>query len=620
MASNDPSHHGPLLSDRPKPGPSGQDSKPLFGSDAFATQLSRLNLSYIALVPGSSYRGLHDSLVNHNGNTAPEMLITLHEEHCISIAHGYAKVARRPMAAALHANVGLMHASMAIYNAWCDRVPILILGATGPLDAERRRPWIDWIHTAQDQAALIRNHVKFDDQPHGVEAGMKSLIHAYVASTSKPCAPSYVCFDLALQEDPILEPERLQYPETSRLVAAAIERPGPSIEDVLRIVAALSEAKNPLFLLGRMGTGSQREWDERIALVEKFDGRVLTDIKQPAPFPYPHALQPTASSIFLSPASQALLRQADVILSFDWVDLAGDLHAAGMAAPAAEQTTIIHISLDSILQNGWSKDHFALPPADMRVLADVDKTLASILTASESIPAKTSAWETQPPPSPPPPPSHPHPNPDPEANITLPDLARALYTTLPPSSTSLVRIPLAFPGSLLQITHPLAFLGLDGGAGLGSGPGQIIGTALALHEAGNPQNLTTVGILGDGDYLMASSALWTAARYNLPCLVIVANNGSYYNDEVHQERVAKRRQRPVENRYIGMRLDSPPPDLQRIAEGHGCAVVRKEQVTRLGELEGAMRDAVEQVRRGKCVVLDVRVLPEGYAEGMSEKE
>src|ERR1700752_3146398 len=146
-----------------------------WGCDALAELLSRLGLRYVALVPGSSYRGLHDSLVNYGGNREPRMLVCLHEEHAVAIAHGYAKVTGRPMAVAIHSNVGLMHASMAIYNAWCDRVPMLIIGATGPVDRPRRRPWIDWIHPSADQGALIRPYCKWDDQPASVEAALDSL-------------------------------------------------------------------------------------------------------------------------------------------------------------------------------------------------------------------------------------------------------------------------------------------------------------------------------------------------------------------------------------------------------------------------------------------------------------
>src|SRR3954453_16541592 len=121
-----------------------------WGSDTVALMLRELDLPYVALNPGASYRGLHDSLVNLLGNTQPQMLLCLHEEHAVAIAHGYAKVTGRPMGAIVHSNVGLMHPPMAILNAGCDRVPMVFLGATGPWDAASRRPWIDWLHTCAD--------------------------------------------------------------------------------------------------------------------------------------------------------------------------------------------------------------------------------------------------------------------------------------------------------------------------------------------------------------------------------------------------------------------------------------------------------------------------------------
>src|ERR1700689_62854 len=149
-----------------------------WASDVFAELLRRLDLPHLSPNPGASSRGLHDSLVNYLGNERPEMILCLHEEHAVALAHGYAKVTEQPMAVALHSNVGLMHATMALYNAFCDRVPMLVLGATGPVDAALRRPWIDWIHTAADQGALIRSYVKWDDQPASVAAALESLQRA----------------------------------------------------------------------------------------------------------------------------------------------------------------------------------------------------------------------------------------------------------------------------------------------------------------------------------------------------------------------------------------------------------------------------------------------------------
>jgi len=204
-----PDHPLPLTNragsqiERPASLPAGNA---LFGSDVVAETLRALDIPFIALNPGSSYRGLHDSLVNHLGNAAPQMLLCLHEEHAIAIAHGYAKVTGRMMAAAVHANVGLMHASMALFNAWCDRMPILVLGATGPVDAPKRRPWIDWIHTARDQGALIRHYSKWDDQPASPEAARESLLRAAWLATTPPCGPTYINLDVGMQEAPLADP------------------------------------------------------------------------------------------------------------------------------------------------------------------------------------------------------------------------------------------------------------------------------------------------------------------------------------------------------------------------------------------------------------------------------
>src|SRR5204863_3265302 len=168
--------------------------------------LRDLNVPYIALNPGASFRGLHDSLVNYLGNKTPQMLLCLHEEAAVAIAHGYAKVTDKPMAAAVHSNVGLMHATMAMFNAWCDRMPVIVLGATGPVDAPKRRPWIDWIHTARDQGALVRPYTKWDDQPASAEAARESLMRASFLAHAVPQGPVYVNLDADMQEAKLAEP------------------------------------------------------------------------------------------------------------------------------------------------------------------------------------------------------------------------------------------------------------------------------------------------------------------------------------------------------------------------------------------------------------------------------
>ena len=254
-------------------------------SDAVAEMLRRLGIEYVALVPGSSYRGLHDSIVNYLGNQRPKMLVCLHEEHSVAIAHGYAKVAERPMAAIVHANVGLMHASMAIFNAWCDRQPILVLGATGPVDAAKRRPWIDWIHTARDQAALVRAYVKWDEQPGSVQAAVEALARGLKIATEQPRGPVYLCFDVTLQEQALAEPPRL--PDLKRRRPAPPASPGPA--SIERASEVLRAAQSPVILAGRVSRDPD-DWKRRIALAERLGARVLTDQKAAAAFPTTHPL------------------------------------------------------------------------------------------------------------------------------------------------------------------------------------------------------------------------------------------------------------------------------------------------------------------------------------------
>ena len=179
---------------------------PAFGSDVVAEALSALEIPYISLNPGASYRGLHDSLVNFLGNEQPQMLLCLHEEAAVAIAHGYAKVTGKAMAAAVHSNVGLFHATMAIFNAWCDRMPILILGATGPVDAMKRRPWIDWIHTTADQGAMVRSYTKWDDQPASAGAARELVLRAWWMANAHPQGPTYINLDAEMQEGKLTEP------------------------------------------------------------------------------------------------------------------------------------------------------------------------------------------------------------------------------------------------------------------------------------------------------------------------------------------------------------------------------------------------------------------------------
>ena len=561
-----------------------------WGSDALAELLARLGLRYVALVPGSSYRGLHDSLVNYNGNRDPQLLVCLHEEHAVAIAHGYAKVTGHPMAVAVHSNVGLMHASMAIYNAYCDRVPMLIIGATGPVDAARRRPWIDWIHTSADQGALIRSYVKWDDQPASVEAALDSLARAYSVTRTAPSAPTYVCLDVSLQERPLAAPPVI--PDVHR--DRSPRSHGPDAAAVEATLDLLGQARRPLFLLGRLSR-DERDWDRRIALAERYGALVISDLKTGAAFPTSHQLHPIPPGIFLPEASARLIGAADLILSLDWVDLAGTLSAAaGHGHPAAAR--IISCTLDSALHNGWSKDSFCREPVDRSVPADPDLLVRALLEADG--PTRQAEWPDQRGAAAPVAREGP--------GIFMRDLAGALRAALAGSPACLVRVPLGWDGADLEAGHPLDYLGMDGGAGIASGPGMAVGAALALEGSGR----LPVAVLGDGDLLMGGTALWTAAHYRVPLLLVVANNSAFFNDVVHQERMAAQRGRPSKNSWIGQAISDPEPDLPTLARSLGLRAAGP--VAERSALPAVLAEAAAAARAGECVLVDVRVRPDGY--------
>ena len=408
--------------------------------------------------------------MNYGGNRDPQLLVCLHEEHAVAIAHGYAKVTGRPMGVAIHSNVGLMHATMAIYNAWCDRVPMLIIGATGPVDAAKRRPWIDWIHTSTDQGALIRAYSKWDDQPASVEAALDSLARAYEITRQSPSAPVYVCLDVSLQEEALSKAPAI--PDVSRNRSPRAH--GPDAAAVAATLELLRDARRPLFLLGGLSR-DERDWDRRIALAERYDARVISDLKNGAVFPTWHPLHPVPPGIFLPAAAAELIGAADLIVSLDWVDLGGTLAAAkSHGYPATAR--IVSCTADGALHNGWAKDSFGREPVDLTVPADPDLLVWALLESDE--PIKPNEWRV---PGSPPTSAVPGEGPD----IFMQDLAAALRDAFDDEPTCLVRLPLGWSGVDLEAVHPLDYLGMDGSAGIGSGPGMAVGAALALEGTGS---------------------------------------------------------------------------------------------------------------------------------------
>jgi len=575
-----------------RPLPSGANA-PAFGSDIIADTLRALDIPYIALNPGASYRGLHDSLVNHLGNARPQMLLCLHEEHAVAIAHGYAKVTGRAMAAAVHSNVGLFHATMAIFNAWCDRIPVIVIGATGPVDAAKRRPWIDWIHTARDQGAIVRGYVKWDDQPASAAAAREALLRAGWIAQTAPMGPVYVNLDAGLQEAALDAP--LPEIDAARFMPPAPLAPPP--QAIVQAASFLRAAKRPVMLAGRTSR-SLAAWDARVALAEAIGARVVTDLKQAAAFPTEHPLHLGAPGV-IAPAAEAAaaLREADLILSLDWVDLAGTLQAVFGAVPPPAR--IVQVTLDHLVHNGWSMDYQGLPPVDLLLGGQPDDVVPALRAA---LGAPTAARATAG--------AAPLPKPIAGDRMTVDDLAAALRRAVGTRAVTLTHLPLGWNGASWPFRDPLDYIGAEGGAGIGSGPGVSVGAGLALRDSGR----LPIAVCGDGDFLMGVTALWTAVHYRIPLLFVVANNRSFFNDEVHQERVARMRARPVENKWIGQRIGDPDIDMAALARGQGA--VGYGPVTQAGSLEGVLAEAIAAVEEGAVAVVDARVEP-GYTPAMT---
>jgi thiamine pyrophosphate-dependent acetolactate synthase large subunit-like protein len=574
-----------------------------WGSDVVAEVTRQLDLKYIALVPGASYRGFHDSIVNYLGNSNPQMVICLHEEHAVSIADGYGKVTETPMAVALHSNVGLMHATMPIFNAWCDRTPMIIFGATGPVDAYRRRPWIDWIHTSKDQASMIRNYIKWDDQPASPQAAVESVLRANQIARSAPFGPVYVCLDVGLQESPLTDD--VSIPDPARFAPA----PAPAVprDSILKSLKAIEKAKFPIILMGRVSR-KQADWDRRVRFAEAIGAAVLTSSNDAASFPTTHPLHLAAPCLRPSKSATALIEKADLVISMDWLDLGGVFRLALGTAQTQKPAdkTILHCSVDSYRTNGWSMDHQALAAVDIPIHAEPDQFIAQMLDEIDA--KKTAKVKTRPEIK-----NIAHWNsalngkPTRGAAMTLWDMAMTVREFAKNRPVTFARLPLGWPGEASDFNGPLSFMGNDGGGAVGTGPGHTIGTALALKDSGR----LTIGVIGDGDYLMGVQALWTAAHFEIPVMIVVADNRSYFNDEMHQERVAQMRSRPAQNRWIGQRIDDPRVDLVAMARAQGFD--GEVPVSTAEGLTKALKKGAEIVAKGGRYFIDSVIEP-GYAD------
>jgi len=584
------------------------ETAPVYGSDLVIDLLRAVGIEYVALNPGATYRGLHDSLVNYGSNRAPELILTTHEEIAVAMAHGYAKARGAPMAAVVHDIVGLQHASMAIFNAFCDRAPILVLGATGPMDATRRRPWIDWIHTALVQGTQVRDYVKLDDQPASIAALPEAFLRAWRVARTQPMGPVYLCLDAGLQEQALERP--IVLPDAMRFEPAAGPHADPRALD--EAARRLAEAHFPVIVVESLGrrpeaTGPLCRLAELLAaplidLAAESQGRPSVPAEHP---------------LDMTDARDEAIREADVLLALDvssFLSVLGETDRTTREIRLLnERTQIIAVSLDDYAFRSWAHTFQSLAPIDLPIAADAglvlpalvaaveerltrDRAAAGRLARAERIQARHAALRAEA-----------------RNGVTLERSARPLAPSV--LAAEVWEVIKGEDWVLANGTgkgwarrlwdwRPERSYGGSGGAGLGYGLPAALGVALAHRGSGK----VCVNLQADGDLLYVVSALYTAAHHRLPLLTVMFNNRTYGNDEAHQEAVAKARGRPVEQKVVGIRIDDPAPDFARIAQGFG--VWAEGPIETAAAVGPVLRRALRVVKdEGRPALVDVITRP-----------
>lgn len=559
-----------------------------YGSDVIVSLLSEAGIDHVAFNPGASFRGIHDSLV-HTW-PAPTIALCLHEAVGVAMAQGYAKAAGKPMAVLLHDVVGLQNASMAIYNAWCDRVPILLLGGTGPKSKPRRRPWIDWIHTASVQAELIRDFVKWDDEPHDLASVPESLARGLTAASSAPQGPVYICYDASLQEDAVADAVAgngiAGYPIPTD--------PAPSADAVDALLSALGGARMPVILAGYAG-----ESESSFAALGEFArllGAAVIDTGARLALPCDHPLNATGMA--------DVLAEADVVLSLDVDDLCGPLGARFGDGSRPDGLVLLNVGTGHLKLRGWSDDHQPLVPSQMQVTSTAAAALHALARRLSELGAPAEADERATKLS---------------ARIRSgrEERRRAAAAAENDVAVPLERLVVELDDALGGVnftltnatTEPLdprlwtlsrsrQSLGWAGGGGLGYGVGAAIGAALA-----NGPETVSVVLQADGDLLYLPGALWTAANLGLPLLVVVHNNRQYANTVGHAARIARARGRSDVERHAGAALSDPEIDIGRLASSFG--VWSSDPVRDVPSLRHQLAQAIKHAQAGRPALVDV---------------
>jgi acetolactate synthase-1/2/3 large subunit len=573
-------------------------------SDVIVDMIKLYDFPHISLNPGASFRGLHDSLVNY-GEDEPPMLLCNHEKIAVQIAHGYAKATGRPMAAIVHNVVGLLHAPLAIYYAYIDRCPVFIMGATGPMDEGLRRPFIDWIHTAFAQGSAVRDYTKWDYQPGSIHGVPDSFARAYSIMMTEPTGPVYMVYDAGLQEAELTEDIPIPPP-------SAIKTPPRIAAEPALIEAAaemLTAADYPV-LLTEYAARAPIGYEPTVALAEAA-GAPVFDINKRLGFPNRHPLS-------VSFHDDAFVG-ADLVAALDVVDWTRGSHklnrqtreVENVLAPACKW---IDIGFADIEISKWATDYNKHNDWDLRILADTATAIPALTEAvarradgdvalarrieerKRAVAAKHeaqwAAWQQQ------------VADEWDEMPMRETRLAAEVWQAIREEDWVLTAGTLKDRvQKVWDFDTPYRHPGRE--LGTATQIGMSLGVALAYKGTGK----LVVDLQPDGDLMFDLGALWMAARYDFPFLIVMYNNRAYYNDWAHQISVAKKRGTDEGRAYIGMDIEGPEPDFAPIARGLGWHA--EGPIEDPAELGPALARAIAQVKSGTPALVDAVVWRRG---------
>jgi len=567
------------------------------GSDFMVDVIKSLGIEYIAANPASSFRSLHESIVNYGGNRKPEFLTCMHEESSVAMAHGYAKAAGKPMAVLCHSSVGLQHASMAVYNAWVDRAPILMFAGNG-VDAAKRRPGVEWTHCVQDPAALVRDFVKWDDQPGSLQHFAESTVRAYKMMMSPPQDPVLITLDIDLQEEPI-HGEKLSIPKLS--LSAPPQADARALREAAKLLVA---AQNPVIVADRC-VRSQDGVEALVKLAETLQCPVVCNGSR-MNFPSTHYLN-------LSESRPGLIRNADVILMLEVQDPFGTLHSMGdpwkdVRRAAKPDVKVIHITLADFLMKSNYQDFQRFQPVDLPISGDAQTSIAPLTEAvkrelssaraaelagkAEAMKkrhrdmqerTKTAAalgWDASP--------------------VSTARLSAELWNAIKNENYCLaVSDRVAWPKRLWPTTKYTNMMGGSGAAGVGySAPGAV-GVALANRDKG----ILTVTLQPDGDMCYAPGVLWTAAHHKIPLLFVMYNNRGYVQEVMHLQRMAGLHRRDPKTAKVGTMIYDPEVDFAKLAQSFG--VWGEGPISDPDKVGPALERGLKVVKSGAPALVDV---------------